>query len=908
VINTLLQTKLYLPPTRTTIVPRSRLTDQLTKGLNGKLTFVSAPAGFGKTTLITDWLSQLEHSIAWVSLDEDDSNPQQFFSYVAAAIRSFSSDLQTLSSLLQSPQPQPFKALATALINDCTAVAAPCLLVLDDYHAVESVDIDRALAFLLDHMPPNLHLVMTSRSDPGFPLSRLRARNQLTEIRANDLRFSTEEAAVFLQSVMGLTLSPEQIAALEARTEGWAAGLQMAALSMQNQNDLTAFVTSFTGSHRFIMDYLVEEVLNQQSVEVQDFLIETSVLTRLCADLCDTVHQSTSSQQILEQLETDNIFLIPLDNERHWYRYHHLFADLLRSRLAQGQPERVPQLHQRASDWYAANGRSTDAIRHAVAANDFERAAQLMELVWSVIHTHRSDPWWQWLDLLPDSVVRLRPVLIVSYAWAHLIFNSERDACERRLQEAEQWLKRSEAEREALGMVVVDEEKFKMLPVTIASARAIAALVAGNTVSAINHARQALDLLPEEDHLGRTLPELILGLSYFANGELLSATETLRNSFNSSYGSGNTITAISMKSLLVDIQKVQGRLHDARQTCERALQLVASAQDDLNLRGTANLLLSVSEIHRQQGDSKTAADYWQQSDSLGKQTSNSTYQYRRRLALADMKVSQGAFDEALDLLDEAAPWLEQVHLTETRTLAALKANVWIKQGQLDKTLAWVNQQGLAIDDKLSYLHEFDYMTLARLSMAQYQNGHGDEAIHQAVRLLGRLLQAAEAGKRNGSIIEILILQALAHEAQDNISAALSPLTKALTLARPESYVRIFVDEGPAMARLLAEAAVRGMMPDYCGKLLAVFEAEGQKGEANSFLSAKPTAPSLPDPLTPSELKVLKLLATALTGPEIARELMVSVNTTRTHTKNIYAKLGVNSRRTAVSRAEELRLL
>ena len=348
-INTLLQTKLYIPPTRTTIVPRSRLIEQLIKGLNGNLTLLSAPAGFGKTTLITAWLSQIERPVAWVSLDEDDSDPQQFFNYVAEAIRPFAPNGQTLTNLLQSPQPQPAKALATALINDCTAVSTPCLLVLDDYHAVDSAEIDLALAFLLDHMPPNLHLVMTSRRDPGFPLSRLRARNQLTEIRADDLRFTAEETAVFLRSVMGITLSPEQISALEARTEGWVAGLQMAALSMKNRDDADAFVTSFTGSHRFIMDYLVEEVLNQQSVEVQDFLLKTAVLTRLCADLCNAVRQSSpTSQQFLEQLETHNIFLIPLDNERRWYRYHHLFADLLRSRLAQGQLDLVPELHQRA--------------------------------------------------------------------------------------------------------------------------------------------------------------------------------------------------------------------------------------------------------------------------------------------------------------------------------------------------------------------------------------------------------------------------------------------------------------------------------------------------------------------------------------------------------------------------------
>ncbi|MCA9956139.1 MAG: AAA family ATPase, partial [Anaerolineales bacterium] len=452
-MSTLLQTKLYIPPTRSTIVPRSRLIEQLTRGLNGKLTLLSAPAGFGKTTLITAWLSQLELPIAWVSLDEDDSDPQQFFSYIAAALHPFIANRQTLVNLLQASQPQPAKALATALVNDCTAVSTPCLLVLDDYHVVESSEIDLALAFLLDHMPPHLHLVMTSRSDPGFPLSRLRARNQLTEIRADDLRFSTEETAVFLQSVMGITLSPEQISALEARTEGWVAGLQMAALSMQNRDDVDEFVTSFTGSHRFIMDYLVEEVLNQQPIEVQDFLLQTAVLTRLCADLCDAILQTPStSQQILEQLETRNIFLIPLDDERRWYRYHHLFADLLRQRLAQsaGLPKgdaekRVTELHHRASIWYENNGLEIDAFHHAAAAHDIERTERLIEGDGIPLHFRGAGvPVLHWLESLPTTLLDTRPSLWVTYA-SVLLFVGQHTAVEQKLQSAEACLASSVA-------------------------------------------------------------------------------------------------------------------------------------------------------------------------------------------------------------------------------------------------------------------------------------------------------------------------------------------------------------------------------------------------------------------------------------------------------------------------------
>ena len=909
----LLQTKLYVPRLRPSLVPRPRLIETLNQGLAGKLTLISAPAGFGKTTLVSSWLDALQTEsaapspaqIAWLSLDENDSELAQFLSYFIAALQRVDPHIGASALPLLQASPLPVSSVLTTLLNDIAQRPETLMLVLDDYHAVDSRPIDEAMTFLLDNLPPQLHLVITSREDPNLPLARLRVRGLLTELRAGDLRFTVGETTVFLQEVMGLNVTEDQIAALEARTEGWIAGLQMAALSMRGQADVSGFIQSFTGSHRFVLDYLLEEVLHQQSEEVQTFLLKTAVLNQLTGPLCNVLTGDDNGQEILESLDRANLFLVPLDNERRWYRYHQLFADLLRQRLAQEQPDLGTPLHQRASDWYAANGRSNDAIRHALAANDFERAARQMELAWSIIYTHRSDPWWQSLDVLPDSVVRLRPVLIVSYAWAHLIFHSERDACERRLQEAEQWLKRSEAEREALGMVVVDEEKFKRLPVFMASARAVAALVADDTVGAIRHARQALDLLPEDDHLGRALPEPILGLSYFANGALLSAYETLSNSFTSSYGSGNLIAAISMKSLLADIQMVQGRLHDARQTCEQALQLVVHAQDDLNVRGTANLLLSLSEIHREQGDSKTAADYRQQSDALSKQASNSTYQYRSRLALADRKVSQGAFDEALVYLDDADPWFEQVHLSETRTLAAIKTTVWIKQGQLDKAQTWVNKQGFSTDDEPSYLHEFDYLTLARLRIAQHRNSHDADDIQQTVQLLDRLLQLAEVEKRTASVIKILILQALAKEAQNDITSALHPLTQALTLAQPENYVRIFVDEGLPMAKLLSETAVRGIMPSYCEKLLAVFAAEGYSIDTET---SPALAQSLVDPLTEREMEILSLIASGLKNKEIAATLFVSVNTVHYHTKNLYGKLGVNSRAQAITRAKALDLL
>lgn len=439
----LLQTKLYIPPTRPNIVPRTRLLDKLNNGLHGKLTLVSAPAGFGKTTLVTDWLSHLDRPVGWFSLDEDDSDAQQFFSYVVVAMRPFSDNLHTLTKLLQSPQPQPAKAMAMAVVNDLTALSSPCLLVLDDYHVIDSTEIDLALAFLLDHMPPNFHLVITSRTDPGFPLSRLRARYQLTELRADDLRFSEGETAVFLQTIMGISLTSNQISALETRTEGWIAGLQMAALSMQNRDDVAEFIDNFTGSNRFIMDYLLEEVLNQQSVEMQEFLLQTAVLSQLCAELCGAVVGKGSpitAQQILAKLEQQNIFLIPLDDDRHWYRYHHLFADLLRQQLRHTHPEQIPMLHSRASVWYDQNGFTEQAIEHALRAEDFERVASLAELVWpDMMIGILSIKWLGWLTDLPDEFVRVRPILCVGYAWANLN-SGQLEAAESRLLDAEKWL------------------------------------------------------------------------------------------------------------------------------------------------------------------------------------------------------------------------------------------------------------------------------------------------------------------------------------------------------------------------------------------------------------------------------------------------------------------------------------
>ncbi len=938
-----LQTKLYIPSLYSSLVPRPHLVAKLDGERPFKLILLSAPAGYGKTTLVTEWIDHIHKNMTfcWLSLDEDDSNPQQFFSYLAASIRPLPEAQFSLSQLLQSPQPLPAKNLMAAFVNDVTPVSIPFALILDDYHAIDSTEIDQAIAFLLDRMPPQMTLVITSRTDPGFPISRLRARGQLTELRADDLRFTETEAAQFLQQCMNLTLSPDQIAALDKRTEGWIAGLQMAALSMQDRGDVARFIDSFTGSHRFIMDYLLEEVMNQQSDEVQGFLLETAVLDRLCADLCDAVRQSPPpSQQILEHLEAHNLFLIPLDNERRWYRYHHLFADLLQQRLHQNtrllrmrsqikfdketHPQRldrypkskvkngqalteaevksVAELHGRASQWYEANGLETKAIHHALAAKDFERTARLIELAWPAMDgSFQTAAWLEWAKALPAELLHARPVISVAYAWA-LLNGGELEAAEACLQDAERMLATAAYGSEEL--VVVDEEQFQSLPASIASARSYYAQAIGDMPNTIRYAQQALDLLPEDDYIRRGPAASLLGLMYWAEGKLEAAHRTLAEAMNGFRMAGQITFTISGTYGLADMRIAQGRLQEAVRTYEQALQL-ALEQGEPAIRGTTDLYWGLGMLHYERGDVATAKQYLLKSEELGEQAALPDWPYRRALALARIKEAEANLDDALDLLSEAERLYFRGPVPDIRSVAALKAQVWIRQGKLAEVQEWVREGGVSVDNDLSYLREFEHMTLARLLIADYKHNRTDRLIVEAMGFLARLLQAAEEGQRMGSVLEILALQSLAYEAQADISSAHVLLERALALAEPEGYVRLFVNERLPMAKLLSAIAAKGIMPDYVGKLLAAFETEGQKSADQAY--APPVQP-LVDPLSKREMEILTLIAAGLKNKEIAEKLVISLNTVLYHIKNIYSKLGVNKRTLAIAKAKKINLI
>src|SRR5947209_1179317 len=906
----ILATKLYLPRLRPNVVSRPRLLERLNEGLHGKLTLIAAPAGFGKTTLVSEWVEGIERPTAWLSLDEGDNDPARFLAYLVAALQTIAARIgEGVLGALQSPQPPPTEAILMALLNEITTLPDNFVLVLDDYHMIDAKPVDIALTYLVEHLPPQMHLVIATREDPQLPLARLRAQGQLIELRAVDLRFTPSEAAEFLNQVMGLNLSAQDIAALEDRTEGWIVGLQLAALSMQGHQDVPGFIRAFAGDHRYIVDYLVEEVLQRQPEPVRSFLLQTAILDRLNGPLCDAVTGQEEGNARLEALERGNFFVVPLDNQRHWYRYHHLFAEVLSAHLMAEQPDQVSALHRRASEWYEQHGSAADAIRHALAAKDFARAADLVELAWPGMRRSRQEATLLgWLKALPDELLRCRPVLGVAYAHV-LLASGEREGGEERLRDAERWLDttaemRGLASAPAAAMDVVDEEGFRRLPGTIAIARAGLALARGDVPGTVTYARCALDLAPEGGHLTRGGAAGFLGLAAWTRGDPDAPHRSYADGMASLQKAGNISDAINGAIALAAIRIAQGRLRQAMRTYERGLQL-ATEQGEPVLRGTADMYVGMSELHREQNDLHAATQHLLRSKELGEHTGFPQNRYRWRVAMARIREAQGDLDGALDLLDEAERLYMSDFSPNVRPIAALVTRAWVAQGRVGEALDWARERGLSVSDAPHYLREFEHITLARVLLARSKSDRADRSIREAMGLLERLLKAAEEGERTGSVIEILVLQALAHQMQGDIPAALVPLQQALTLAEPEGYVRTFVDEGPPMAVLLEEAAKHGDLAweagnvsNYVRQLLrAIGSAEDRT----------PVKQVLIEPLSERELEVLRLLRTGLNGPEIARELIVSLNTMHTHTKNIYSKLGVTNRRAAVLRAEELDL-
>lgn len=903
----ILTTKLYIPVPRAQTVPRAHLVQRLQHGLHGKLTLISAAAGFGKTTLVSEWLNTCPRPAAWLSLDGRENELSHFLTYLIAALQTVQPTLSERAlTMLHAPQPAPTAVVLTTLLNEITAMSQAFILVLDDYHLLDSQAVDEALIFLLEHLPPQMHLVIVTRENPPLPLARYRVQGQLTELRAADLRFTAEEAAAFFNQVMALTLSPAEIEALESRTEGWIAGLQLAALALQAMSapkDIHRFIQSFSGSHHFVLDYLMEEVLQQQPENIQTFLLSTAVLNRLCSPLCQALLPDTavSAPETLAYLEQANLFIIPLDDERRWYRYHHLFADLLRQRLQQRGDEWLAACHGRASQWFEDNGFEADAIHHALAAKDFERSARLIELAWPEMNAaFQSSAWLAWANQLPAAMVQRRPNLIQGIAWA-LLDAGEMEAAMVRVQEAERWLEFKENETPAAHMIIEDEKQFQLFPAELSSARSYHAQIMGDIPSTIHYTQQTIARLPEDAEIKRALAAGMLGIIYWTIGDLASASQTLRDVFVRLQHAGHILYAVSITYALGRVLVEQGELRAAVTVHEQALQL-AQAQAPM-LLGTADQYLWLCELLLAQGEVAKAKRYLEKSETLGAQLALPDWTYRLALTRARVQEVDGDLDGVLDQLEKAEAAYYPIPVPDVCPIPAQKARVWIKQGKLAKARSWVQTRGLSVTDELTYLYEFEHITLARLLLAEFDHGRDPLTIQQAATLLNRLLPAAQAGGRKGHVIEILILQSLIHQARDNAAFALQTLEQALTLAAPESCVQLFVAEGTPMKVLLARYQADKKEPNqFIYKLLTQF------GTNEDPQRSAPVVQPLVDPLSEREIEVLQLIADGHSNREISERLFLALSTIKGHNRRIFDKLQVQRRTEAVARARELGLL
>jgi LuxR family transcriptional regulator, maltose regulon positive regulatory protein len=889
----LLATKLFLPPPRPDAVPRPRLIARLNEGLHRPLTLVAAPAGFGKTTLVSEWIAAAHRPAAWLSLDAGDNDPARFLAYLVAALRTIAPAIGAgLLAALASPQPPPPEAILTALLNEVAALPHPFILVLDDYHAIDAPPVDAALAFLLAHLPP-MHLVIASREDPPLPLARLRTRGQLTELRAADLRFTADEAAAFLTAAMGLDLSAGEIAALEERTEGWIAGLQLAAISMRGHQDTTGFIKSFTGSNRFVLDYLVEEVLHRQPERVQTFLLRTSILDRLCGPLCDAVllDPAVSGRETLEYIERANLFLVPLDDERRWYRYHHLFADLLRQRLHQGMtastggtspedagkgPEGSPAAyHIRASVWYEENGLEIDAFHHAAAANDVERAERLIEGRGMPRHFRgAATAIVDWLESLPTTVLDARPSLWWRYG-SLLLVTGQTTGVEEKLQAAEDALHGAEA-----------DDGTRNLIGRIAAARAVLALTQYQPEAMLVQSRRALEYLPSDNLSSRANANWTLGHAHTLRGDRAAAGHAFTEAISLSRASGDIFTTILATGGLGLVQEADNRLHLAVETYRRVLHLAGDQPQPI----ISGAHLGLARIFYEWNDLDAAERHGRLSLDLARQFESVVDRFIvSEVFLARLKLARGDVAGAAALLAQAGQSARQrgfVH--RIPEVAAAQVRTLLHRGDL------------AAAAHLAATHDLP-LSRARVHLAQ----GGTSA---ALATLETVRRRAEAKGWEDERLKVMALQTVALRAHGEKDEAAQLLGDALALAEPEGYIRIFVDEGMPMAQVLSEAAAHGIMPDYIGTLLAAFAAEAQKSEDRSSLPAAPPAQSLSEPLSQRETEVLRLIAQGLSNREISGRLFLALDTVKGHNRKIFGKLRVQRRTEAIARARALGLL
>jgi LuxR family transcriptional regulator, maltose regulon positive regulatory protein len=877
----ILATKLYIPPLRSKFIHRPRLIGRLNDGLNRKLTLISAAAGFGKTTLVSEWVTDCQRPAAWLSLDEEDNDLTRFLTYLVKALQTVGANIGAgMLQILQSPQPPPVELILSSLLNEIAADPQDFILVLDDYHLIDAQAVDKALAFLLEHLPPQMHLVIATREDPHLPLARLRARNQLSEVRITDLRFTLSEAAEFLKKVMGLDIAEEDIAALERRTEGWIAGLQLAAISMQGHQDVSSFIKSFTGSHHFVLDYLMEEVLQQQPENVQTFLLRTSILDRLCGPLCEVVMGSNDSspgisgQEILEYIERTNLFIVPLDNERRWYRYHHLFKDLLRQRLGQNAgASQVCELQIRASKWHEDSGLDIEAFQYAAAANDVERAECLIEGKGVPLHFRGGmGPILAWLKSLPEAKMNARPSLWSTYA-SVLLGSGQTLGIEEKAQAAERALT-------ALGRE--EDEENRDLIGRLASTRALLALSQQQEDKILTYGQRALEYLAPDNLSFRTSIMQTMAYAYVLQGERALAGRIYAEVQVATRASGATVTCIMASQGLGSIQELDNRLHEAAETYRYVLELTG----DMPFPIIGEAYRGLARISYQWNDLEAAERYWEKSVPLSRQLTNTDRSVACEVFHARLMLARGDAAGAVEILVQAREEARRRNfIFQMPDISGTLVAALLYLGKLDEAAATAETSNLS---------------LARVRVCLVR---GESA--EALTILKAFLQNVEARNWADERLKGLILKALALQAHDEKVAAVQGLCEALALAEPGGFIRIFIDEGQKMATLLREAAAEGIMPKYTGRLLAAFKA-GEGGREGK----PPTqdADGLIELLSDRELEVLRLIAEGKSNREIGEELFLALSTVKGHSQKIFDKLQVQRRTEAVARARELGVL
>ena len=921
----ILTTKLYIPPPHAACAARARLFEQLDAGLRlgHRLLLICAPAGFGKTTLLSEWIASFRLPIldfgteplpqptthnpqfCWISLDEDDNDPTRFLMYLLAALETVYPDIGAdARAMIQPPQPLQLTAILTLLLNRLAAILSEgsLVLALDDYHVIEQPAIHEMVAFLLDHAPPRMHLAIASRVDPPLPLARLRARRQLTELRAADLRFTADEATTFLNQVMGLHLAPENVAILATRTEGWIASLQLAAISLQRRDaaEAATFIAAFGGSHRHVIDYLTEEVLAQQSPEIHEFLSQTAILDRLTASLCDAVTGRDDGECLLRQLEQANLFLAPLDDERRWYRYHRLFADFMRNHLYNETPELARTLHRRAAAWHAQHALPSEAIAHALRAADFAEAAQWIEqTAVTLLMRSEATTLLNWLKALPQPVIDARPTLNLIYAEASLIAG-EFAPIETALHAVETALSRGD----------VPAEEQDAVQSQVMAIHAYMATFSGDIRHGVALAQQAFAALPQDNAFLRSVVSWLLGLSQFFDTNTLAAQRVFGETLELSQATGNTLVASLSLFVSGYFLILQGRLRQARITFEQGVASLTGDQRTSPPVSASLIYQGLSEVLREMNDLDAAEQAVTECIDLGEQWGNAEVLVDSYVVLTRIAYAQGDEEHARQNLGKVMAFVHEDKISRLtiRQMEAFQARMQVAWGELDAAALWVEkwhnayaQEPLPEGNIAVFIRWMEVSALARFYLAH-------ERFAAAIEVLAPLRHLVEEAGWMGVAIELLGLESLALRGQGQREAAHSALQRALTLAAPEGYVRIFVEMGTGMADLLREIQKEGLMPDYIRTLLQVADRQPQVSSPPCAQPTTHTPQPLTEPLSDRELEILRLIETGMTNREIADKLYIAISTVKTHINNLYGKLGVSNRVQALARAREVGLL